>query len=958
MDVLDRYQVEELVGYGTFSLVFRALDRNCHAAGIRKDVALKFVWNFHHARQEASRLERAQSVFEICRFITYEEVPAGAVRAFIGESLEKLHKVLGFEVNLDPDQKIGVLVLELVRGKHLIDRAPLNGDAGQKRDEWLVRFRHPQTGTVLLLREWLLPVARALSLNQRLDILIQLTRALAESHENGVVHGDLNPWNLFYNPRNGRITLIDLGWNHFGVQGWRTPEHRLQAAGLITVLPPAADMYLIGKWMSYLLPKRGPWRKWRGQCLHKNAEFRPGARFLLSHLESCRYGREKKPKLALPAAILLLIALAPGWRGTAPFSLNEDGFNRIAVMVFEGSTSGLLIAEMVSSGLDMSRALESVPFSKVRKIQDDLPRGRPTAPPVLHVAESLGAALVLSGKVNESERGTFEWKGTLSSRTGTKRELSARGISQVDLSDNIVLTCLKLLDIQEKPNYARASFSPHYHANVLYSEAGILLAQGKINAAFPLLERILQYYDPHFPWARIRLAQCYLKQNELVLSEKTLKHLLEQKELFSDDRLVAACYTGLAHLAERRAEHGQAIQWLTMARRLAETSGMRGGLLDLMVFEGRLQAREKGWRTAEPLLIKAGSGYRDLKDHSGYIHSLCALGSIYMEAGLSAKAREVLNEALVQSRRYGLDTFEAMILMERARADFFEGKRQNLLRTLDMLERARALFRKNGNHADHLRATYYLALNHKLLHQYGRSRELLGQVYEKTVESGEVQLQVRAALSLSDLEVLHHEIDKAELLLNQFVDRDLPANLTFNISSRLWKIYADRGQSEPALKTLRQSLALAQKLKDERAVSYALNNLGELWERRGQLQMAMDFFDRSLALKKPLNDAFGLAWTLRNKIMVALKQGDTATAEVCMSQLSPLETDAFRDGLLEARLLYEKGEFEGAVRTMEKIKGNGLHQGRWRADHEKIYLHFRGALRDKTTTRPPEQFGN
>jgi serine/threonine protein kinase len=55
------------------------------------------------------------------------------------------------------------------------------------------------------------PKIASLSIEQQLELCINLAKAVAELHKNNIVHTDLKPENLFFNPANNKITIIDFG---------------------------------------------------------------------------------------------------------------------------------------------------------------------------------------------------------------------------------------------------------------------------------------------------------------------------------------------------------------------------------------------------------------------------------------------------------------------------------------------------------------------------------------------------------------------------------------------------------------------------------------------------------------------------------------------------------------------------------------------------------------------------
>ena len=65
-----------------------------------------------------------------------------------------------------------------------------------------------------------------LTLEEFLTIAIKITESLAVIHKNNIIHKDINPSNIIYNPQTGQLKIID-----FGISTRLSQEY-------ITVLPP------------------------------------------------------------------------------------------------------------------------------------------------------------------------------------------------------------------------------------------------------------------------------------------------------------------------------------------------------------------------------------------------------------------------------------------------------------------------------------------------------------------------------------------------------------------------------------------------------------------------------------------------------------------------------------------------------------------------------------------------
>jgi serine/threonine protein kinase len=150
----DRYMIEKVLGVGGGSTVFSAVDRHrTQSPGAYGKVAVKVL----HARfrQDQARVFRLIREFRHMQRLTH----AGIARVF----------------DLDCDAGVWFITMELLEGQSL--------------------HRQLKDG----LRE-----------GEALRILTQCTEALAYAHDQGVMHGDLKPGNIFIT-HEGSVRLLDFG---------------------------------------------------------------------------------------------------------------------------------------------------------------------------------------------------------------------------------------------------------------------------------------------------------------------------------------------------------------------------------------------------------------------------------------------------------------------------------------------------------------------------------------------------------------------------------------------------------------------------------------------------------------------------------------------------------------------------------------------------------------------------
>jgi len=958
--VVGNYMLEQFIGYGASSVVFKGFDLKCIAHGVQKNVALKFIWNPEMAHEEIKRLEQTQTVFEICDLITYEEIPGSRVRELIGDTIRQLEKAMNTPIPIDDEKMVGVIVLQLIKGEHLIDRT-LYHDEALKEHEWTINFENPEIGETLILKEWLTPVTRELNLEKRLEILIQLTKALEESHARGVVHGDLNPWNVFYHADTGRISIIDLGRNNFGVQGWRTPEHTQLMDGTIDALPEATDVNLLGQWMRYLLPKRGPWASIIQRCHHQNPDKRPTTQAVLKELKSISFHKPRTRILAIVALFMMTVIISvAAWKNISPFTIDEEGFNRVAVMPFEGSATGRLISDMVGKSLDSTRDFAVVRKKNTQAVAESFNLKMEGKPQNLRKAsETLGAQFILTGKVDESNSGFLTWNGWLYQQNGAKRKLQARGQNTLILADAITAICLNLLNSNDMPFPASNFFSTNLNANFLYSYGDEFLEEGNVNAAAPMFVKALDA-DPQFFWAGAKLAFCQFRRGNFTESTNNLEQLLKQPDVLINPRLSATCREYLALLSYERGDWESARNHIQEGVLICKNNELTDNLSRLHAVDALIKTRQGDHEAAglAHLLSEQLSG--NSQDQITRINNILFQIASASAQGNEDLAYEKLREAREISERYGLESQEAILYKNEAILGLFKPASQISPEVEELLTKSRQIHARIGDDYQVLESEYYMAYLYKQKDNLGKATPLAKQVLQSATQNGVASLMIKASLLLADIANLKGNPDEAELYLMPILqgEHEPSQNVQLQLHSRLWKILARRGDYSQATEYLIKTQTILDKGSDQQAISYNYNNLGNLHERQGHYDQAWKYYEDSLRIKRELNDLWGIAWTLRNMTILSIKQDDLNRAAELMDELSTIDPDSFQSQLVLARLEYEKGNFERAIGILSSQRKTALVNGTWNQREETILNTYVSAMEAGEKLQLPEQFGN
>lgn len=955
---IGNYAIDAFIGYGASSAVFKGVDLNCRAHGVAKNVAVKFIWDREMALEEVRRLERTHSVFEICDLITYDEIPGRKIRELIGDTIEQLEKAMNCPLPIEDDQLVGMLILKLINGEHLIDRALYRGEPLNPDYEWTVSFEHPEIGEQIVLKEWLTPVARRLTIEQRLEILLQLTKALHESHRQGVVHGDLNPWNVFYEPETGRISIIDLGRNNFGVQGWRSPEHLLLMTEEIDSLPVGADIRLLGQWMRYLLPKKGPWCALAESCYHEDPARRPTTGEMVKGLKSFLSPKPRRRLMAV--AVLFSLTIMAGifaWQQRTPFTLKVDGYNRIAVLPYTGSPMGRLVAEMVNKSLETTEVLDTIRFSEAQKAARDLGiHGDADIALMRKVVEALGVQFVLTGSIEESETGSLTWSGTLLQRDGAMRRLSARGQNTTMLSGAIALICLRLLGSSESPIPPSELFSTDHNANFLYSYGNEFFNEGNFNAAFPLYQKALEF-DPNFNHARAKLAFCHYLRGNTEESESILVGLLDAAVFSSDHSMLAQVYNCLVRVYRANGELDKAGAYLQDAffQIPDEKSKNRAPLytIDALIKSdmGDFQGSARSGQLAKEILEESGDQLSKLYNYLMLIH-------IYELRQEWEQVRLNLDEALALARKHGIKSFEARFLVREARMAF-QGPVSALdERLLNKLYSAREMLDAIGDDRVKLDAEFHIAKYFFLTNQFKTAREEARRLWQAAKLSGDDTLEIRTLLLLFDIAHGMADYENMKMYLNELMKgkKGETRKRQLFVFGRLWWIKAHLGDYEGAKAVLTRLEALSED--DEMLMGLVYNNLGEVYDLQGSYGRARELYQISLDIKKSRNDAKGITWTLRNFVMLSIKQNRLKEARFYMDELRGIDAEEFQTRIVFARLAYAEGAFEDAHQILLACKNESIEGGRWHDDLEASLLIYQRAVKEKRRLPLPDRLGN
>ncbi len=187
----------------------------------------------------------------------------------------------GVQVSLDRPVAIKVLSHAMATDEELLERF-------QRESRIIARLTHPniihvidrgitRDGRPYFVMEYVdgtdlahLIRSGGLDQNRKLDVVLQVCKALAYAHKNGVIHRDIKPANILID-RDGNARVLDFGIAQFlddtrdgtdrtetgavmGTYAYMSPEQRLSAHQVTA----ASDLYSLGAVMYELFSGRRP----------------------------------------------------------------------------------------------------------------------------------------------------------------------------------------------------------------------------------------------------------------------------------------------------------------------------------------------------------------------------------------------------------------------------------------------------------------------------------------------------------------------------------------------------------------------------------------------------------------------------------------------------------------------------------------------------------------------------
>lgn len=161
-------------------------------------------------------------------------------------------------------------------------------------------------------------------------------------------------------------------------------------------------------------------------------------------------------------------------------------------------------------------------------------------------------------------------------------------------------------------------------------------------------------------------------------------------------------------------------------------------------------------------------------------------------------------------------------------------------------------------------------------------------------------------------------------------------------------LLADLAQHETAGEAYRRAEQWGQKLKDDYAVSTAINNLGDLYLRTGEFEKAMPYFQKAYVLAKTLEDQEGMDTALFNQGAILVRQGQQDAGLQLMEQA--VNAAKGRDAVNEILPLLE--ELADAYQIAKRFENEAATLREFNQLNKKLFK----IERDKQLTQLQEEF--
>ncbi|OKH38832.1 hypothetical protein NIES2119_09400 [[Phormidium ambiguum] IAM M-71] len=327
--------------------------------------------------------------------------------------------------------------------------------------------------------------------------------------------------------------------------------------------------------------------------------------------------------------------------------------------------------------------------------------------------------------------------------------------------------------------------------------------------------------------------------------------------------------------------------------------------------QGHLQLALGNSESALKIWEKAAAEYTKLGDVEGTIGSQINQAQALQSLGMYRQARKILEDVELSLQNQSNSSVKATGLLSLG----------NSLQAIGELEKSRELLQKSLQIAQDLNSKSAMSSAFLSLGNTSRSLakkaeetaeletaqielEKARKAYQEAVElSNSLGLRTNAQINLFSLLVSQKEFAEAEKLRSQIQLPDLPPSrqtvyALINYSQSLLQLTKEQGKSgnyQEVAQILAKAIQQAKSLKDPKMESYALGNLGELYEQNQQFNEAQTLTKEALVLAQSINAAhiaYRWQWQLGRLFKdLGNKQEAIATYTIAVETLKSLRND-------------------------------------------------------------------
>jgi serine/threonine protein kinase/Flp pilus assembly protein TadD len=703
-----------------------------------------------------------------------------------------------------------------------------------------------------------------LKLLRILEIIEEVTKALAEAHRLGVVHRDIKPSNVAINER-GQVKVLDFGL----AKKLNTDPSINNLESSVLLSTQTREGVIIGTPL-YLSPE---------QALGIPVDARSDLFSLGSLLYECVTGRpafDDTSDIAICAKVIRDDPPPPSkFNSHVPIELDQI----ILKLLAKKTESRFQSADELLTELRMVRAawrnkterLLPGPVSLFSGLRE---RARTTLTSALQKPRYLMGAFLLTLIVGfvfwatwqswkvvsyQPKHDSEQWyvKGTNALRENTYYQASKILEEAIGIDDKFALAHARLAEAWMELGYTDKAQSEISRANALVMNDQLKISQldglylQAINATVERnFNRAAQSYlgiaqkveDAEKPYIYVDLGRAYEKNGEF---EKAIESYQEAAKL--DSRYAAAfLHEGILYGRQERFTDAEVA--LDTASRLYDVQTNPEGLAEVLYQRGILFTSMGDLAKARQELEHALEITHTFSNLSQQIKTQLQLSSVYRLIGDTETAKKYTTQAIDLARSNGLDGLVAQGFIELGTVFFF---RSEIKDAESYFREALDLARKDNLRVSEMRALF-----------------LLGSLHIQQDEAEEGEAYIQQALPFYEQGEYRNEIMQSQNLLGQ--------------------AYELKGEYAQSLNAFEQQLQLAKKLNNPLQEGLAHKSIGTVLSHQEKYTEALDHIDLSYSIFSDLGNQLYVGYSLSSRAEVLWRLGDYKKAEADLSHVRAL----------------------------------------------------------------------